>query len=886
MTNNENLLSQNNNCWFCVRRIYTLDAKGLVALPAAVLDAFLSRGVKMSTKFRMHLMRSSVLGLSVFMVAPMASALEEIVVTTRKRAENLQTVPVAVSVLTADQIERLNITDISEVSKISSSVIFDQGFSSQDTRITIRGLAPTRGRQNVAVLVDGIDISSQAIQTNGGGLLLNPHLFDLERIEVVKGPQNALYGRTAFAGAVNYITRKPTSEFQARVGTDIGDNGQLEVRGSLSGPLLGDTLLGSINAASWEHDGFYKNSVTGQDIGGTDGEGVAGTLVWNIRDGVSATFHTEYTDDTIEQAPYSAIAPTVLKDIPLSARTDPDDAGPRLPVLSPSVTEILTVPSLPDGDDLAVTLSEDPRTGADYPGTDRDIWRNTLDVGVDFDGMKFTSLTHYATSDVFSFEDGRREGSVAAAGKTTGAEFWLRDETDLFSQELRLQSTTDGAVAWTVGALYWTESKDVQDGTVNCISNGAPPFVPGQSCAPLIAAVSSDALRYIDPWTQDTDHWSVYGLVEWEFIDRWKLILEGRYSDEEIKVTGPDRAAQGGDDPQPARPRAVDATGVFFPTSLSAAYGSISDKVTDSFFSPKATLQWQATDDAMYYMSLAKATKPKGISIVGALTGFDPASSSFDDETLYVYEIGAKTDWLDNRLLVNGSLFWQDFKDKLVSSQKQDPDTGLLFSAPVNASKATVYGLELDVAFQATDALQLNASYTWLDTEYDDYTQLSKGPAPIADAGNCTYVNDPAPGSTGGLCRIDLSGNELEYAPRNALVGGFSYRKPLVGETSWLFEGDLVYQDDRYQDSVNTAEFESYTIADFRLGLVNEQWDIIAYVDNAFEDDTIKSSFRNTYNQGISAAFAPFTLVLPYNQTPIKPDQRQIGLRVNYRFGG
>ena len=89
------------------------------------------------------------------------------------------------------------------------------------------------------------------------------------------------------------------------------------MRGGRGGRLFGETLLGSMNVASWEHDGFYKNSVTGQDIGGMDGEGVSGTLVWNISDGIAATFHTEYTDDTIEQAPYSAITPTVLKDIPL-----------------------------------------------------------------------------------------------------------------------------------------------------------------------------------------------------------------------------------------------------------------------------------------------------------------------------------------------------------------------------------------------------------------------------------------------------------------------------------------------------------------------------------------------------------------------------------------
>ena len=243
----------------------------------------------------------------------------------------------------------------------------------------------------------------------------------------------------------------------------------------------------------------------------------------------------------------------------------------------------------------------------------------------------------------------------------------------------------------------------------------------------------------------------------------------------------------------------------------------------------------------MYYLSWAKATKPKGISIVGALTGYDPPSSRFDDETLNVYEIGAKTDWLDKRLVLNTSLFYQEFDDKLVSSQKQDPDSGVLYAAPVNASKATVYGLELDVAWQATEALQLTGSYTYLDTEYDDFTSLTKGAGSIADAGNCTIVDDPTLTATSDFCQIDLSGNEMEFAPKHALVGGYSWRQPLVGDTDWLFEGDLIYQDERYQDAVNTVELDSYTTVDFRLGLASKQWDIIAYVDNAFEDDTIKS---------------------------------------------
>jgi outer membrane receptor protein involved in Fe transport len=825
------------------------------------------------------------------------SEIAEIIVTTRKREESLQEVPVAVNAITAEQIERLGIADTGDVARLDSSVIFDQGFSAQDTRITIRGLAPTRGRQNVAVLIDGIDIANQAIQTNGGGLLITPRLFDMERIEVVKGPQNALYGRTAFAGAINYITRKPGDELAARVATDIGSDGQLEVRGSLSGPLA-ETLSGGINVATWEHDGYYKNSVTDADIGGTDGSAFAGTLVWKPNERFSATFRAEYLDDDLEQAPYFSIEPVTAYPIPLAARTDPGDpdglgplpdTDPLEPAVAQTLTQIVAVRgTLPDGDGNPVELSEDPRSGADYPGVSREIWRTTLSMDYDFGPVKLVSLTHFADGDIFNFEDARREGSVTDPSRTTGGEFWARDETELFSQELRLQSNGDNPIDWTVGALIWQEDTDFLDGTVNCIQN-AP---GGVNCGPTLAAITTaeGGNRFEDTWTRETDHWSVYFLADWEFIENWRLIGEGRYSDEKVSVSGPNRADPDGFlGPLCALPRIVDVRippGVcsFAAGALAPAYGTLSDTVEDEFFSPKITLQWDVADDAMLYASWAKGEKPRGISVVAATTGYDVLASRFDAEKVDVYEVGAKTAWFDRRVVANIATFYQDFADKLVSSQRVNPDTGLLFPAPVNASSAEVWGVELDLSWLVTENFSVSLSYTWLDTEYDSFKQLSKGPGPIADAGNCTIVDDP--GSTSSdFCELDLSGRELEFAPEHAGVLSARYTRPLVGATDWFIEGDLEYQDERYVSPFNTVALDSYTEASFRIGLQNEQWEISAYVDNAFDDDTIRSSFQNTYNQALSIAAPPFTLVLPSNQTPILPDQRQFGLRLAYNFG-
>ncbi len=806
------------------------------------------------------------------------AAVEEIVVSARKRDESLQEVPIAVDVLDADAIEKLNIRDVADVSKYSPSVVFDQGFSAQDTRITIRGLAPTRGRQNVAILVDGIDVTGQAVQTNGGSLLINTRLIDIERVEVLKGPQNALYGRTAFAGAINYITKNPaTDSLDAQLYTDLGDNGRYEGRLSLSGPLVTNHLYAGINVASWTDDGFYRNSITGAEVGGREGSGISGNLVWDLSEGFSIKLRAEYTDEDIEQSPYSAIRPTTPVTIPGQAFITPP--GGNAPVLSPDAPRAINsvIGSLPAGDSLATTLSPNPRTLEDYPGVEREILRGSLILDYDFGPIKLVSLSGATDADVFSFEDARREGSVI--GSNVGGEFWAEDGTEQFSQELRLQSNNDSAVSWTVGALYWEEDVEFVDGGVNCILAPAP-----GDCAPAIAATTG-AARVADLWTRDTEHWSVYGLIDWEFAEAWSLSLEGRYVDEELTVTGPDRA--GTPSPFDDRPRAIGPA--FGQAALQPSYGTISDTVKDDFFAPKATLRWTPTDTDMYYFSVARAYKPAGVAIVAALTGFNPAVSQFEQEELTAYELGAKTNRLNNQLVLNGALFYQDFSDKQVSTQKVVG--GSLLPVPVNASSADIIGLELESRWQATENLDLYAAYTYLYSDYGSFKTDSTGAGSISRAGNCDVFVETTGAGPRSVCSLDLSGNELEFVPEHSLLAGLEYRGNLTSEIDWFAGADYIFQDERALNPENSIKLESYDTLDIRAGLTADSWDLTAYVTNTLDDDTIRSSFGNTDNRQLAVygppvtANGPFTFWLPSNQTPIKPNGREIGLRAAYRFG-
>ncbi len=231
-----------------------------------------------------------------FVVEDAAAQIEEILVTARKREESLQEIPLSITAFDAAALERNRIQTIDDLAKYTPGLVFDGDFVPQDTRPQIRGLPATRGRPPVGILIDGIDVSSESMLTAGGGMLANLRLLDAERIEVVKGPQSALYGRVAFGGAINYVSKKPGDEVEGNFTTDVGDYGQFEIRGSVSGPVS-DTLSIGVNAAYAEHDGYYQNSLDGQKLGGFESAGVSFSARFTPNDNVTNNTRISYSED-------------------------------------------------------------------------------------------------------------------------------------------------------------------------------------------------------------------------------------------------------------------------------------------------------------------------------------------------------------------------------------------------------------------------------------------------------------------------------------------------------------------------------------------------------------------------------------------------------------
>jgi outer membrane receptor protein involved in Fe transport len=843
-------------------------------------------------------------------MAPAALAqLEEIVVTARKRSENLQDVPMAISAFTSESIERKGITDLGDVAKYTSGVMLDEGFNKQDTRVVIRGLSPTRGRQNVAILQDDVDISSLAQATAGGSFVINPRLLDVERIEVIKGPHSALYGRSAFNGAINYISRKPGNEFRANVQGSVADFDTQDVRASLSGPVIADKLSLGFNVATWNAGGMYKSPTTGKGLSGGDGWGAALALKATPFERLTITARSEYSDDTFTPEAGTIKNPT---NAPLPAIVFQTING-LAPVLGAAVaanpanaTFPQTYGSLGHASDFPIASpSRNPRTGQDYPGSTRQIFRNTLRGEWAFEPMTLTSITHIGRNKTFQFNDAASVGDLADPSVSGAQETYFDTKTNLFSQELRLQSTTKGRLNWMVGGLYWNEDLTQLNKALRCVSSSGGCYAAIAAAGSVVRTLTGNPAVPADDITyRDTYHTSAYGQLEFAITDALKAGVELRYTKEtektyayavispttigcaNVTVVGRSTAANGAISCVSA---AAQVTGPFTASGATAAV------VKSSFTTPRFTLDYKLNPDVLTYVSAAQGKKPGGLS---PLTGIaNVAANTYLPEEMWAYELGAKTSWLDRRLQLNGAIYYQDYSKKQVSITFVDPNSlptpNQLAQRVVNAASAAVKGFEIELNAAPTDFLSLNASYTYNDAKYKKFTDIQSGAAAISRAvinnpNACTVVQVLVGAALQNRCSLDYSGNRLEGAPKHSLVVGGELRGNLANERKWFVDTDVRYQSDRFTSFENSLVMDAYWLADLRAGVRSQKWSLTAFVNNLFNDDTMKASA--VYIQNFSIAYltatgrTPLASQSPSGARALLPDKRQVGIRFSYDF--
>ncbi len=841
--------------------------------------------------------------------------IEEIVVTARKRSENLQSIPLAIDVLGQQVLAEKGITNLENVAKYTPGLNFQTGILPNDTRVSIRGLTASRGRSNVAILVDGIDVSSESMTVGGGGSGANVNLMDLERVEVIKGPQSAVYGRSAFSGAVNYVTKRPGAKVEAEVEAEVAEGGLQKLGFAGSMPLVEDTLAASLNLTKSEFDGFYENPNTSGDLGGYDNEGVAVAFNFTPTDSFSAYWRSEYSEENytpravVQRQAVSNVVTSpadylllgsvgdgaVNMPVPGGVFGGPQasaaDCAGALPYAfltgGPGCAPIL-VGNVGDAKESQVDLSPNPLTGKDYEGTEIRTLSHSLELSWDInDDINLLSLTGYSSNDTRVSEDfDLTNYTLLSAGPGSGAfvpsatnpfgpppgypgeytQYGINSNSDTsykseqFSQELRITGTSD-FMDWQVSALYWTEDMDTVMNQEWWLRDGADKtfwdaYLDDFAGGFGLVNHPTGPVPLPIPMGRETDHQSVAFALNIHLTESLRFNLEGRYLKEDIGYTS-----------LPLDTQVNGLWGIPYIDPNTFMPGIPSTQTysrTDEAFVPRASLDWQVTEDTLLYASYAEGFKPGGMSTTDG--NGDISVGEYDPEELSVYEIGIKSMLLENRLQLNASAFYYEYTDQQVPYFVGTP-SGALNVVVVNAGGSEMRGAELSAVYRPSQNWTFNAAYTYSDTEFTDFN--------VSEVGSPTTLDKLLSGNAQG----DFSGNQFINSAKHSASLGIRYDGEFESGVGYFTELAGIYESERYLDLGNNAYLPAYWMVDFTAGVSFTSLDVTLYVKNLLDEDSVKSGITNiSYGHlaGGSSTANSADLVVA--------DPRQVGLRLTHHF--
>jgi len=515
-----------------------------------------------------------------------SSALEEVIVTAERRAQDAQDVPIALTIIGGSEISPSGISSISDVALKTPNLTFTQ-FNIGEPQLFLRGLGTTidsaGADPTVSVFIDDVYVGRSAGATSD--------LYDLERIEVLRGPQGTLYGRNVTGGAISIVTKRPSNEFEAKLGVTVGNYGLTVLRGLVDGPI-GDNLAGNLSFSKRDRDGYAYSNRSGQELDDADNFSLRGKLLWDISDNTELLLGFDYsTDDNNGQC-----RNLTKLDNPAG---DHNAGGVFVPVLKQIKAD---------------TNSEDPRTCAmtieQY--AERDVFGLSARLQMEFtNDLSLTSITAYRELEYSWLQE---LGGLDSPPNLLSVEDNEGDDADQISQEFRL--TKDGdRLFWVAGAYYFKEN-------VDRFANVPIFFGPGSPVAPGALLDRS--------WLQSATNTSMalFGQVVWSMTDALALTLGGRHTWDEKEMDNAYYSSPGNE--------------VYNFKGLEESWDE---------FTPRVTVDWQVTDDHMLFATWSKGYK-SGVFISQNTTAA-LAETPLEPEEATNMEIGAKTRWFDNRLQFN-----------------------------------------------------------------------------------------------------------------------------------------------------------------------------------------------------------------------------------------
>lgn len=744
-----------------------------------------------------------------------AQTLEEIVVTAQKRPQSLQDVPVSINAIGGDKLTEANLTKLEDVTAYVPNLSMSE--TGIGTQIFIRGIGSGINQgfeQSVGTYIDGIYY--------GRAQLSRAPFMDLERIEVLRGPQGILFGKNSIAGAINMSTAKPTDELELKAGVVYEpEYNQREVNLVASGPLS-ESVRGRLAIRNYNDDGYLENQLQDRDEPGREERAIRGTLTWDV---------------------------TERFDLTLKAERDTFDVTGR---------QIEIVKELPRGDgaqygQVLASLTGDSRlldNELDYvrQANSDEYSNNTVDnvtLTANYDAG-FAILTSVTGSAGYEFSEN-------CDCDFTGADIFSvsnNEEYRQFSQELRLVSPGGETVDWMAGVFYQRSELDFNEST--------------EFSKTSILGLLNPQLQLIQginvprAYEQDSEAASVFAQATWNINEAWAVTAGGRYTRENKEGSrrmNTVNTATGTADPVAAfvikQAFNVDTEElqVFIPTSEGH---DLSGERDESSFTPSLSLQYIMNDDVMFYASGSTGFKAGGYDArANQIESFE-----FEPEKATTYELGAKTHLFDDRAEINAAAFYTGYKD-LQTSQFD----GILGFVVGNAKKAVVKGVELDGRFALPYNLMWTAAVGYLDFEYTDF-----------DSGNCYH--DQPDQQPGGIC--DYTGKESQYTPTwsgsTSLEHSYNFNDLTLRSTI-----DLTYQGQQYiHPNLDPRwDYTPGTKVNGRIALESESWTVALVGKNLTDKETV--TYVNTAPLSASTFQTP-----AYYGFVERP--RTIALQADYRY--
>ncbi len=777
---------------------------------------------------------AALMAMPVVEITPANAQADTIIVTARKRAENIQDIPIAVTAYSGQQLQRLNISNVNDLSNFVPGFQFTNTAQRDFERPVIRGQANILGESGVSFFINGVYFD---------GSLSSIDLSEIERIEIVRGPQSALYGRNTYAGAINVITKKPGDEPEVNMKLEAASHDQYEATFGISGPVIEDIFSAGLYGRYYEYGGEHVNQFDGRTMGDEQSHSIAGTFVLTPTDNLEISGRIVYSEDDDSPGPnflqpgsfnnvfggayfQGEVGPQLvnMNDVFQLGATNPDDIGYTQERIDGSLsinwnaTDNLTVVSTTGYQDIDRTFKLD----VDYIPTSFQtpsgaIFQVPLAGPISLSGVLQFDLTQDAIEEIeqfsqelrFEYDPGDRWNAMF------GGYYYDQEEVNTNNRDTNAFNMAQNALAAANLAAVDTS---------NPLTNVSPCISPACiEVGRIPIGLGNTAIN-----TTEITNWSIFGRFEIDATDWLTASFEGRYQEEKVKGTAFDR----GDLTDP-----TDDTVTVTEDTFTA-------------FLPRFTLTadiseaWDVGEASILYFNVSRGTKPGGLNVSPSIiaAGFP----SFAEEKLWSYEVGSKNTFADGQIVANAAFFYNKLKGYQLTTNIEF--MGMLDSATTNAGDATVKGVEFEasVSPNAIEGLTFTTNYSYIDSKFTSGTDANLGL--LNDLGD----NGLADGSFAGFeidGIISLAGSiEGQTIPRSSMhqfFAGLDFTQPLDAvsefagtEVDWFAGVNVSYNSPRFSQVLNLAEFGEATLLNANIGIRTENWALTLWGKNLLDEDS------------------------------------------------